>query len=123
MPHSPPTLAMLLEIYRQHKTPFDIVLFLLAGVFVRLFYWGGKFRETCGDLIVGLSLMCFIYARVPGFTINIPVVGDVTLSHAEIAFVFGILGYKGFKELAFYILKKKFGIDIRARQFERNSTS
>ncbi|ECD2968462.1 hypothetical protein EU408_02020 [Salmonella enterica subsp. enterica] len=119
MPHSPPVLVALLEFYRQHKTPVDIVLFLLAGLFVRLFYWGGHFREACGDIILGLCIATFVYAHVPQIVIDVPGYGQLTILHWEIAFALGVGGYKGVKNVAFLVLKKRFGIDIRARRVEK----
>nr|HAF4307128.1 hypothetical protein [Salmonella enterica] len=123
MPHTPQTLTMCLEFYRQHKTPVDIVLFLLAGLFVRLFYWGGHFREACGDLLVGLAVMTFVYTRMPNLIIEIPGYGSITVGHIELAFALGISGYKGFKEVVFLVLKKRFGIDIRARRVEKQNNN
>ncbi|ECR4399113.1 hypothetical protein AB4U70_002934 [Salmonella enterica] len=123
MPHTPQSIAMFLEFYRQHKTPVDIVLFLLAGLFVRLFYWGGHFREACGDMILGLCIATFVYARAPNITIDIPGYGPVTISHLEIAFALGVGGYKGIKSVVFLILKKRFGIDIRARRVEKQNNN
>ncbi|HHT2661500.1 TPA: hypothetical protein ACTYSP_001077 [Citrobacter freundii] len=123
MPHTPQSLAMFLEFYRQHKTPFDIVFFLLVGLFVRLFYWGGHFREACGDLLLGLVIATFVYARFPVITLEIPVYGVITISHLELAFVLGVSGYKGIKEIVFLVLKKRFGIDIRARRIEKQNTN
>ncbi|ENC2022854.1 hypothetical protein ABKE32_000480 [Escherichia albertii] len=122
MPNSPPTLALILEMYRQHKTPFDLFLLVLAGVFVRIFYWGGKLREACGDVLIGTTIMIFVAARVPNIVLNLPEIGAVTVNHNELAFVIGMLGYKGFKEVAFWVLKKRFGIDVQAlRQKKQES--
>ncbi|MEX3086107.1 hypothetical protein AB4P17_09905 [Escherichia coli] len=111
----------LLEFYRQHKTPVDIVLFLLAGLFVRLFYWGGHFREACGDIILGLCFATFVFKRMPQITIEIPGFGPVIITHLELAFAIGVGGYKGVKGVVFWVLKKRFGIDIRARRVEKSN--
>lgn len=112
----------MLELYRQHKTVLDILLLVILGVIVRVFYWGGRFRECCGDILIGTTIMVFAAARLPNITIPVP--GDVPLifSHNEIAFVVGIMGYKGLKEIIFWVLKTRFNIDLRERIAQRKNS-
>ncbi|EPY4252870.1 TPA: hypothetical protein L9P67_002677 [Klebsiella pneumoniae] len=115
MPNNLNWWPLMLELYRQHKTSFDIFLLVLLGCIVRVFYWGGKLRECCGDVLIGTVIMTFAAARLPNITIAIPEIGSFSFTHNEIAFVIGMLGYKGLKAVIFYVLKNKFGIDLRER--------
>ncbi len=113
----------MLELYRSHKTSFDIFLLVILGVTVRVFYWGGKLRECCGDVLIGTIIMMFAAARLPSFEINIPELGAVHFSHNEVAFIVGMLGYKGLKAVVFWVLKSRFGIDLRERIAQRKGPS
>lgn len=113
----------MLEMYRQHKTSADIFILVILGVMVRVFYWGGKFRECCGDVLIGTIIMIFAAARLPSFDITIPELGEVHFSHNEVAFVVGMLGYKGLKAVVFWVLKSRFGIDLRERIAQRKGPS
>ncbi|ECC1660258.1 hypothetical protein FNO19_09975 [Salmonella enterica subsp. salamae] len=113
----------MLELYRAHKTSFDIFLLVVLGVIVRVFYWGGKLRECCGDVLIGTVIMTFAAAHLPNVTVTIPQIGAVTFSHSEIAFVIGMLGYKGIKAVVFWVLKNRFGIDLRERIAQRKSSN
>ncbi|ECF1703338.1 hypothetical protein E1B77_20765 [Salmonella enterica subsp. enterica] len=115
MPHSPPTLAMLVELYRQHKTPLDIFCIILFVVVGRVFYCGGKFREAIGDVVIGTTLVTLLSAKIPSISL-LPLGIDITLDHHELAFMVGILGIHGVKEAAFRFLKSRFGIDMRGDQ-------
>ncbi|EBQ9804800.1 hypothetical protein DQR71_21745 [Salmonella enterica subsp. enterica serovar Kingston] len=113
----------MLELYRSHKTSFDIFLLVVLGVIVRVFYWGGRFRECCGDILIGTTIMVFAAAHLPNVTVTIPQVGVMTFSHNEIAFVVGMLGYKGLKAIIFFVLKNRFGIDLRERIAQRKNSN
>lgn len=113
----------MLELYRQHKTSFDIFLLVLLGCIARVFYWGGKLRECCGDVLIGTVIMVFAAARLPSVNITIPQMGSFSFTHNEIAFVVGMLGYKGLKAVIFWILKNRFGIDLRERIEQRKSSN
>ena len=113
----------MIELYRSHKTFFDIFLLVALGVTVRVFYWGGKLRECCGDIIIGTTIMIFASARLPNITLTIPQIGTFTFTHTEIAFAGGVLGYKGLKEIIFWVLKNRFGIDLRERIAQRKSSN
>ncbi|WP_133308697.1 hypothetical protein [Salmonella enterica] len=116
MPHTPPTMAMLVEIYRQHKTPLDIFCIILFVVVGRVFYCGGKMREAIGDVVIGTTLVTLLSAKIPSISL-LPLIGiDITLDHHELAFMVGILGLHGVKEAAFRFLKSRLGIDIRGGQ-------
>lgn len=119
MPHTSSWWGLMLELYRSHKTSFDIFLLIVLGVIVRVFYWGGKLRECCGDILIGSVIMTFAAAHLPNVTIAIPQIGAVKFSHSEIAFVIGMLGYKGIKAVIFLVLKNRFGIDLPARIAQR----
>jgi hypothetical protein len=123
MPHTSTWWGLMLELYRSHKTSFDIFLLVVLGVIVRVFYWGGRLRECCGDVLIGTVIMTFAAAHLPNVTVTIPQIGAVTLSHSEIAFVIGMLGYKGIKAVIFWGLKNRFGIDLRERIAQRKSSS
>lgn len=123
MPHTSSWWGLMLELYRSHKTSFDIFLLVVLGVIVRVFYWGGKLRECCGDVLIGTVIMTFAAAHLPNVTVTIPQFGVVTLSHSEIAFVIGMLGYKGIKAVIFWVLKNRFGIDLRERIAQRKSSN
>lgn len=71
----------MLELYRSHKTSFDIFLLVVLGVIVRVFYWGGRLRECCGDILIGTTIMIFAAAHLSNVTISIPQIGEVTFSH------------------------------------------
>ncbi|EJK0523166.1 hypothetical protein NKL93_001102 [Salmonella enterica] len=111
----------MIELYRSHKTFFDIFLLVVLGVIVRVFYWGGRLRECCGDILIGTTVMVFAAAHLPNVTVTIPQFGTITFSHSEIAFVVGMLGYKGLKAVIFWGLKNRFGIDLRERIAQRKS--
>ncbi|MEB5748675.1 hypothetical protein MXF13_02070 [Leclercia adecarboxylata] len=113
----------MLEMYRQHKTTADIFMLVILGVTVRVFYWGGKLRECCGDVLIGTIIMTFAAARLPSFEITIPELGALHFSHNEVAFIVGMLGYKGIKAVIFWVLKARFGIDLRERIAQRKNTS
>lgn len=119
MPHTSSWWGLMLELYRSHKTSFDIFLLIVLGVIVRVFYWGGKLRECCGDILIGTVIMTFAAAHLPNVMIAIPQIGSVKFSHNEIAFVIGMLGYKGIKAVIFLVLKNRFGIDLSARIAQR----
>jgi len=123
MPHTSTWWGLMLELYRSHKTSFDILLLVILGVTVRVFYWGGKLRECCGDVLIGTIIMTFAAARLPSFEITIPELGTVHFSHNEAAFILGMLGYKGLKAVIFWVLKSRFGIDLRERIAQRNNGS
>lgn len=123
MPHTTTWWGLMLEMYRQHKTTADIFMLVILGVTVRVFYWGGKFRECCGDVLIGTIIMMFAAARLPSFEINIPELGAVHFSHNEVAFIVGMLGYKGLKAVVFWVLKSRFGIDLRERIAQRKGPS
>lgn len=111
----------MLELYRSHKTSFDIFLLVVLGVTVRVFYWGGKLRECCGDILIGTTIMVFAAALLPSVSFDIPQIGPITFTHNEIAFVVGMLGYKGLKEIIFWVLKNRFNIDLRERIAQRKN--
>lgn len=67
--------------------------------------------------------MTFAAAYLPSVTVTIPQFGVVTLSHSEIAFVIGMLGYKGVKAIIFGVLKNRFGIDLCERITQRKSSN
>lgn len=113
----------MIELYRSHRTSFDIVLLVILGVTIRVFYWGGKLRECCGDILIGVTIMMFVSTRLPNITISIPQMGTLALSHNEIAFVVGMLGYKGLKAIIFWVLKNRFGIDLRERIAKRKDSA
>ncbi|EBC7954408.1 hypothetical protein [Salmonella enterica] len=123
MPHTSSWWGLMLELYRSHKTSFDIFLLVVLGVIVRVFYWGGRFRECCGDILIGTTIMVFAAAHLPNVTVTIPQVGVMTFSHNEIAFVVGMLGYKGLKAIIFFVLKNRFGIDLRERIAQRKNSN
>lgn len=123
MPHTSSWWGLMIEFYRSHKTSFDIFLLVVLGVIVRVFYWGGKLRECCGDVLIGTVIMTFAAAHLPSVTVAIPQIGSVTFSHSEIAFVVGMLGYKGIKAVIFWVLKNRFGIDLRERIAQRKSSN
>lgn len=118
MPHTPPTWAMLAELYQQHKLRIDIFFIVLIAVVGRVFYCGGKLREIVGDVIIGPLLVALVAERVPGLSLAALGV-DVSVSHYELAFVVGIVGVHGIKEAAFWVLKNRFGIDVRTRRLEK----
>ncbi|ECC3255695.1 hypothetical protein ABWR82_004318 [Salmonella enterica subsp. enterica] len=113
----------MIELYRSHKTFFDIFLLVVLGVIVRVFYWGGRLRECCGDILIGTTVMVFAAAHLPNVTVTVPQLGAVTLTHNEIAFVLGMLGYKGIKAVVFAVLKNRFGIDLRERIAQRKNSN
>ena len=82
-----------------------LVILVALGVIVRFFHWGGKFRECCGDVLIGAVIMMFAAVHLPNVTFTIPQVGEVTFTYNEIVFVLGMLGYKGLKEVIFGVLK------------------
>lgn len=123
MPHTSSWWGLMIELYRSHKTSFDIFLLVVLGVIVRVFYWGGRLRECCGDVLIGTVIMTFAAAHLPNVTVAIPQIGAVTFSHSEIAFVIGMLGYKGIKAVIFWGLKNRFGIDLRERIAQRKSSN
>ncbi len=71
MPHTPNWWGLMIEIYRSHKTLFDIFLLVVLGVIVRVFYWGGKLRECCGDILIGTTIMAFAAAHLPNITLPV----------------------------------------------------
>lgn len=113
----------MLELYRSHKTSFDIFLLVVLGVIVRVFYWGGKLRECCDDILIGTTIMVFAAAHLPNISFEVPQLGALTFTHNEIAFVVGMLGYKGLKEIIFWVMKNRFGIDLRERIAQRNNSN
>ncbi|EBR4546831.1 hypothetical protein CBJ89_001944 [Salmonella enterica subsp. enterica serovar Essen] len=115
MPHSPPTMAMLVELYRQHKTPLDIFFIILFVVIGRVFYCGGKIREAIGDVVIGTTLVTLLSAKIPSISL-LPLGLNITVDHHELAFMVGILGIHGVKEAAYRFLKSRFGIDVRTPQ-------
>ncbi|MEG5297608.1 hypothetical protein V1572_13700 [Enterobacter quasiroggenkampii] len=119
MPHITAWWGPIIEIYRTHKTSLDIFLLVMLGVIVRVFYWGGRFRECCGDIIIGTTIMIFTVVHLPNVTVSIPHIGSLTFAHTEISFVIGMLGYKGVKEILFFVMKHRFGIDLRERIAQR----
>lgn len=123
MPHTSTWWGLMLELYRQHKTSFDIFLLVILGVTVRVFYWGGRLRECCGDVLIGTIIMTFAAARLPSIDLTLPEFGALHFSHSEVAFVVGMLGYKGLKAVIFWILKARFGIDLRERIAQRKGAS
>lgn len=123
MPHTTTWWGFMLELYRSHKTSFDIFLLVVLGVIVRVFYWGGKLCECCGDVLIGTVIMTFAAAHLPNVTVTIPQYGKITLSNSEIAFVVGMLGYKGLKAAIFWGLKNRFGIDLRERIAQRKNSN
>ncbi|HEE9631290.1 TPA: hypothetical protein R8E83_003571 [Escherichia coli] len=112
----------MLELYRQHKTAFDILLLVILGVIVRVFYWGGRFRECCGDILIGTTIMIFAAARLPNITIPVPGDAPLIFNHYEMAFAVGIMGYKGLKGIIFWVLKTRFNIDLRERIAQRKNS-
>ncbi|POP42345.1 hypothetical protein CHU32_03670 [Superficieibacter electus] len=109
---------MLVEFYQCHKLRIDIFFIVLIAVVGRVFYCGGKLREIVGDVIIGPLLVALLAERMP--SISLAALGlDVSVSHYELAFIVGIVGVHGVKEAAFYILKTRFGIDVRARRFDK----
>ncbi|EBC5973513.1 hypothetical protein GPN87_003071 [Salmonella enterica] len=123
MPHTSSWWGLMLELYRSHKTSFDIFLLVVLGVIVRVFYWGGRFRECCGDILIGTTIMIFAAFHLPNVTVTIPQIGTVTITHYMIAFVVGMAGYKGLKEVIFWGIKNRFGIDLRERIAQRKNSN
>lgn len=83
------------------------------------FIGGGRFRECCGDIIIGTTIMIFAAAHLPNVTVSVPHLGSIKFTHTEISFVIGMLGYKGVKEILFLVMKNRFGIDLRERIAQR----
>lgn len=60
MPHTSNWWGLMLELYRSHKTSFDIFLLVVLGVIVRVFYWGGKLREAVMISLSEQRLWCLL---------------------------------------------------------------
>ncbi|BCA40827.1 hypothetical protein [Kluyvera ascorbata] len=67
--------------------------------------------------------MVFAAAHLPNISFEVPQLGALTFTHNEIAFVVGMLGYKGLKEIIFWVMKNRFGIDLRERIAQRNNSN
>ena len=116
-------MGVMIELYRSHKTTFDIFLLVVLGAIVRVFYWDGQLRECCGDIHIGITIMVFAAAHLPNISFEVPQLGAITFTHNEIAFVVGMMGYKGQKEIIFWVMKNRFGIDLRERIAQRKNSN
>ncbi|EKE2597374.1 TPA: hypothetical protein ACU3FO_004491 [Salmonella enterica] len=125
MPHSPPVLASFVEIYRHYRTPIDIFFIILVTATAKFLYFGGTVRRVFADVIVGTTIANIIASHMTDITISLSGVGQLTITHYDIAVVVGILGPHGIKAILSRFFKSKYGIEIPDYEFKdkKNDTT